>query len=176
MIVGVIVAVGVAIVVIIVVRRRRDRLPTMMKKNTRPEDNAYHNSAFNSDGENITGLNLTGVYHILEPGAAAVDPSERTTGQRRTTETRNPIDNSISSRECAHQGTAVPNRAEDDYNSLDFEKKLGAAGVGDVSEGQMDQTYSHLNEVDEDTYDELSREKKREVVDGVYSRVYTEDC
>ena len=54
----------------------------------------------------------------------------------------------------------------EDYNSLDFDGKSNAEASTDADKYQV---YSHLNEGDEDAYNEVDREKRREVIDGDYS-------
>ena len=56
----------------------------------------------------------------------------------------------------------------EDYNSLDFDGKSNAEASTDADKYQV---YSHLNEGDEDAYNEVDREKRREVIDGDYSHV-----
>ena len=56
----------------------------------------------------------------------------------------------------------------EDYNSLDFDGKSNAEASTDADKYQV---YSHLNEGDEDAYNEVDREKRKEVIDGDYSHV-----
>ena len=56
----------------------------------------------------------------------------------------------------------------EDYNSLDFDGKSNAEASTDTDKYQV---YSHLNEGDEDAYNEVDREKRMEVIDGDYSHV-----
>lgn len=56
----------------------------------------------------------------------------------------------------------------EDYNSLDFDGKSNVEASTDADKNQV---YSHLNEGDEDAYNEVDRVKRREVVDGDYSHV-----
>ena len=54
----------------------------------------------------------------------------------------------------------------EDYNSLDLDGKSNAEASTDADKYQV---YSHLNEGDEDAYNEVNMEKRREVIDGDYS-------
>ena len=56
----------------------------------------------------------------------------------------------------------------EDYNSLDFDGKNNAEASTDADKYQV---YSHLNEGDEDAYNEVNREKRKEVIGGDYSHV-----
>lgn len=96
----------------------------------------------------------TSVYHVLEEVVAG-ELSSPGTMQRHLKKSHN---------------TCVPLNDESaaEYSSLDFDGKSSAQ---ERSGEDTDKVYSHLNEGDEDTYNEVDREKRREVIDGDYSHI-----
>ena len=90
------------------------------------------------------------VYHVLERDSAGEPPSP---GMQRHSE---------------DPDTTLDSGSKAEYNSLSFDRK-SSAQVGDDED--TDKVYSHLNEGDEDAYTEVDRQKRREVIDGDYSRI-----
>ena len=92
----------------------------------------------------------TGVYHVLEADSARKPPSCGT--------------------ECRSMepDTALGSGSMAEYNSLNFDRKRSVPKGGNED---TDKVYSHLNDGDEDVYNEVDRQKRREVIDGDYSHI-----
>ena len=92
----------------------------------------------------------TGVYHVLEADSARKPPSCGT--------------------ECRSMepDTALGSGSMAEYNSLNFDRKRSVPKGGNED---TDKVYSHLNDGDEDAYNEVDRQKRREVIDGDYSHI-----
>ncbi|XP_070197175.1 uncharacterized protein [Littorina saxatilis] len=132
----------------------------------------YH--ILEEDRENCSRPTSTGgVYHVLEPVTASTESGEHATDVYHILEetgAQNPTEKQIPSEDCPKEDPSLSEGGKGDYHMLDFQKGRGGDVAGDSGD-EMGQTYSHLNEAGEDTYSELSREKKRKVVDGDYSLV-----
>lgn len=121
---------------------------------------------------------ITGDYHVLEedPGISShqhktptkfrvSEEKEAEEGLRRRNIPRGSYYYNVV--EVSETQPAKTSEEADDYNCLDFDGKSYTE-----SEDDGCHVYSHLNESDDDTYTEMNRNRKTEVIDDNYSHVY----
>ena len=110
-----------------------------------------------------------GVHHTLEE-PSAMEPQDGDTGVYPVLEAdsaRKPPSCGTECRRSMEPDTALGSASLAEYNSLNFDRKRSVPIGGNE---HTDKVYSHLNDGDEDAYNEVDRQK-RKVIDGDYSHV-----